>query len=307
MAKEYLSIDVGGTNIKYGLLNAAGKIIEHGETTTPTEDLDIFLDVVYKIIEKYLGRIRGVAFSVPGKVDVSKGIVYLGGSLPFLDGICLKDVVNKKHPKLMVSVVNDGKAAAMAEMWLGNLKNIDNGAAIVLGTGVGGGIVVNNRLLQGTNFQAGELSFMLNDITATGFKGMVGMNCSAVEMIEDIATALSLANKKDGRKAFELIKNGNVVAKSIFEEYCRKVALLILNVQTVVDLRRYVLGGGISAQPIVTREINRQYELYLSNNSLVDKTLKKPEIVKAKFENEANLYGALYGLLLKVDEEKIYS
>ena len=85
---------------------------------------------------------------------------------------------------------------------------------------------------------------------------------------------------------------------------CREIAVLITNIQAVADLDKIVIGGGISAQPIVVEEINRQYDQLVDEVEFVKKMLTKPEIVRARFMNDANIYGALYALLLQINHEK---
>ena len=139
MRKNYLSIDVGGTDIKYGILDRAGNLITHDKLGTPQDGVGPFLETIDQIIRRYVDQIRGVAFSIPGTVIPATGEVKVGGALPYLDVLNLVEHVHQEiDDQLIVAVENDGKAAALAELWLGNLHNIKNGAAIVLGTGVGG-------------------------------------------------------------------------------------------------------------------------------------------------------------------------
>lgn len=301
--RNYLSIDIGGTNLKYGLIDHSGKLVEHDQVSTPTEK-DEFFKAFNGIVRKYHQDIFGVAVSVPGKVDSTSGTVYFGGSLPFLHGINFKELIQSEFGPLPVGVENDGKAAALAEQWLGVLKDIPNAAAVILGTGVGGGIIVNHQLLSGSHFQAGELSFMVNDYRASNDDRLVGLNTSAVEMIKKIATVLELPDLKDGKAVFEKISQGNEQAVTIFKAYCRRVALLILNVQSVVDLTTYAIGGGISSQPLVITTINEEYDKMVAEMPLIQQMLTRPEIKKAQFENSANLYGALYGLLQRLDDQQ---
>lgn len=299
--KYYLSIDIGGTNLKYGLLDRAGHLIEHDKVPTPTSGLDDFMQVLTSIIDTQISRVRGIAISVPGKIDVSQGVVYFGGSLPFLDKVPLGKQLSEKY-HVPVGLENDGKAAAMAELWLGNLQQTPNSAAVVLGTGVGGGIILNGQLLYGTHFQAGEFSFMLNDFKNSNFiDAAVGGNTSAVGMIRNIGTELSLKDPADGIAVFQQIKAGNPIAVTKFKHFCNYVAKMILNVQSVVDLQRYVIGGGISAQPLVVKTINAEYNQMLAATPIIQDSLTKPEIIAAKFGNDANLYGALYSLLQQVN------
>lgn len=298
--RNYLSIDIGGTAIKYGLIDHSGNLIKKNAVDTP-QNLAEFKQSIIKIISRHKNEIYGVAFSVPGKVDSKRGIVYFGGSLPFLNGFNFEEFVHEEVAVIPVGVENDGKAAALAEIWLGNLKDINDAAAIILGTGVGGGIVINGNLLPGSHFQAGELSFMMSNFEHVGYEELVGMTLSAVKMIEKIAVKKNLPDKKDGRAVFTLINEGDTEAVQILREYCKKIALLIINIQTVIDVTDFVIGGGISSQPILIDTINEEYKKILNKLPLLEETLTMPRIQKAKFENSANLYGALYGLLQKVD------
>ncbi|KRL41838.1 ROK family protein [Liquorilactobacillus nagelii] len=302
--RNYLSIDIGGTNLKYGLIDHSGNLLFKRQVTTPNEKT-AFLAELRKIILAYRSKIFGVAISVPGQVDSQTGIVYHGGSLPFLDRLNFQQLIQSEFGELPVGVENDGKAGALAELWLGVLQDHPNSAAIILGTGVGGGIILNNQLLPGSHFQAGELSFMVNNYQAAGYDKLVGMSCSAVEMIEKIATELNLPDKKDGLAVFEKLSQQNSIAWKTFRAYCQRLAYLILNVQSVVDLTTYAIGGGISSQPLLVKTINEEYDKMLLELPLVKETLTRPQIKKAKFENSANLYGALYGLLQKLDQNTL--
>jgi len=304
MKTNYLAIDIGGTNIKYAVLNKSGNIISKDKIPTSCDDSQTFLDLLFNIIEPRINQIRGIAISVPGKVDTKTGTVYYGGSLPFLDGLKIREILEKRY-KVITSLENDGKAAALAELWLGNLKGIENGLALVLGTGVGGGIIINNELYRGTNFQAGELSFIINSktIESENYENLVGFQDSAVEMIKNINKSMGNKDIKDGISAFEAIKY-NEVAQRIFKQFCRGIAQLIFNVQAVVDVQKIVIGGGISSQPLLVSEVTKQYEKILNGFYLFKNSLTPPKIVAAKFRNDANLYGALYALLQREDKSK---
>lgn len=301
MKKNYLSIDIGGTNVKYAELNNAGNIIEQGKIKT-SHDKEQFLKNIDQIVEKYVKKkIKGIAFCAPGKIAHTK--IHFGGALPFLDGIDF--AVRYKKYDIPVTVINDGKASVLAENWLGSLKDMQNCAAITLGTGVGGGIIVNGKLLNGAHFQAGELSFLQLNMKKPGFDGFAGGYASAVQMIRNVNEAIENDNETDGLAAFEAINNGNEKAKKIFDEYCKRIAAIIIDIQAVVDLDAIAIGGGISAQPIVVQGINQAYDKVLADNELIRKTFTRPKIVEAKFKNGANLYGALYNLFIHVNGEKL--
>lgn len=301
MKKNYLSIDIGGTNVKYAELNNAGNIIEQGKIKT-SHDKEQFLKNIDRIVAKYVKKgIKGIAFCAPGKIAHTK--IHFGGALPFLDGINF--AVRYKKYDIPVTVINDGKASVLAENWLGSLKDMQNCAAITLGTGVGGGIIVNGKLLNGAHFQAGELSFLQLNMKEPGFDGFAGGYASAVQMIKNVNEAIENDDETDGLAAFEAINNGNEKAKKIFDEYCKRIAAIIIDIQAVVDLDAIAIGGGISAQPIVIQGINQAYDQVLADNELIGKTFTRPKIVEAKFKNGANLYGALYNLFIHVNGEKL--
>ena len=301
MKKNYLSIDIGGTNVKYAELNNAGNIIEQGKIKT-SHDKEQFLKNIDRIVAKYVKKgIKGIAFCAPGKIAHTK--IHFGGALPFLDGIDF--AVRYKKYDIPVTVINDGKASVLAENWLGSLKDMQNCAAITLGTGVGGGIIVNGKLLNGAHFQAGELSFLQLNMKEPGFDGFAGGYASAVQMIKNVNEAIENDDETDGLAAFEAINHGNEKSKKIFDVYCKRIAAIIIDIQAVVDLDAIAIGGGISAQPIVIQGINQAYDQVLADNELIGKTFTRPKIVEAKFKNGANLYGALYNLFIHVNGEKL--
>ena len=300
MNRNYLAIDIGGTNLKYGIIDRAGRLIEKHSVTTEATDREAFLAQLSAIVTQYRDQIKGVGISVPGTVKHPDDTICGGGALRFLDQVNLATVLNLPVP---VSVENDGKAAALAELWLGHLKGVENGAAVVLGTGVGGGLIFNRQLYSGTHFQAGELSFLFDTRNLGDIHHSIGWRGSAVHMIERVASALNLADQYDGYAVFEAINKRDKSAWPLFEDYAKEIAHLIYNLQTIIDVDRIVIGGGISAQKIVTETIQSAYDEMFHSNEMVAAVLTPAEIRASKFANDANLYGAIYHLLLKINAE----
>lgn len=300
MALKYLAIDIGGTNLKYGLINRAGELIEKHSTPTATADLPTFMTQLTTIVTQYQDQIKGVGIAVPGKVDHRDETIYGGGALQFLDHVNLPSALQLDVP---ISVENDGKAAALAELWLGNLKGVQNGAAVVLGTGVGGGLIFNGQLYAGSHFQAGELSFMSLDADLSDTAHWLGNQGSAVRMIERVATTLDLPDQHDGYAVFDAINQGDSRALPIFLAYAQTVAHMIYNLQTVIDVERLVIGGGISAQKIVADTIEADYRALLSQHDVIANVLTPIPILPSHFANDANLYGAIYHLLMTINQE----
>lgn len=302
--EKYLSFDIGGTNLKYALIDEKGQILEKDRVKTDAESLDTFMASMYKVADKYQDQFQGIAVCAPGKIDTENKIIYFGGALPFLDGLNLQKTLGEKY-NVPISVENDGKAAALSEQWLGELRGVDTGVAITLGTGVGGGIVVNNRVLHGWTFQAGELSWMITN-SGIGVKNMAaytGFSCSAVNMVKKVNLALGNKDLDDGIAAFDAINNDDLRATTIFNRYCRNVAIMIINIQTVINASKFVIGGGISNQPVLIEEINNQLQKILDSNPMIGKQMIAPKVVAAEHGNDSNLYGALYSLLLELKEK----
>lgn len=299
---DYLSIDVGGTYIKHSLVDRSGSLLSVNKIKTPNTQNE-FMETLFRLIEEEKEHIKGIGISLPGKVDVRKGIVYHGGSLTFMHEIRLRALIEDKFG-LSCSISNDGKAAALAELWLGNLKGIENGAAVVLGTGIGGGLILNNQLFQGSHFQAGELSFLINYQPVEEQETLVGVSSSAVNFVKSSCKLLGLKNINDGKAVFDALdQNQNVALKKMFTDYCQVIARIIINLQVTLDLKRVVIGGGISAQNRLVEEVNRQYQFMRDKQPLLKSSFEPLEILPCHFRSEANLLGAIYQLFLQLEKD----
>lgn len=298
---HFLSIDIGGTFIKHALINRSGQIVFVKKEATP-ENLVDFKVVLTMILKQYNNQIKAVAVSCPGKIDSAEGIIYHGGALTFLHEFPLKAFIEKEI-KLPCSVMNDGKSAALAELWLGQLKDISNGGVMTLGTGVGGGLILNGSLHSGAHFQAGEFSMLMMATEYPVDLGTIGgAKGSAVRFIGQAAEKIGLDDRLDGRRVFEELEKKNEIIYPLFQEYCRDVAFIMMNVQAVVDLEKIAIGGGISAQPLLIEEIKKQHQQILESFPIFSSMIPPVEIVPCHFRNEAGLLGALYHLLEETEE-----
>ncbi|UNL37909.1 ROK family protein [Lactobacillus delbrueckii] len=125
--------------MKYALMDNEGQLLEKGKRPS-ADNLDDFVAALYEIGDQYKGKFTGIAVCAPGKIDTEKMIIHYGGALTFLDGLNLEETLGFRYG-VAVSAENDAKAAALCEQWLGELKGVDTGAVMTLGTGVGGGIL----------------------------------------------------------------------------------------------------------------------------------------------------------------------
>ncbi|NHC43204.1 ROK family protein [Bacillus sp. MM2020_1] len=293
----YLVIDIGGTFIKYALMDPAGSIITKRQKRTPITNLSDFKEVIFSIIEdQELKELNGIAFSCPGTIDVNKGTIYHGGLLPFLHEVQLAKIIKERYG-IDVTIENDAKCAALAELWLGSVKEARDSVVLVLGSAVGGGIIIDGKLHRGFHLSAGEVSYIMNEVNSQTREGeFVGTVCSAVQMVARIAEVKKLKEPANGEVVFEFINGHDKEANAIFDEYCIQLAALILNLQYILDPEIVAIGGGISSQPMVLERIE------WAINELKEKNpvhTAAPKVVTCKFRNDANLYGALYHFLEK--------
>jgi predicted NBD/HSP70 family sugar kinase len=299
----YLVIDIGGTFIKFALMNREGKVLKKGKKTSPSIELSDFLRLIYSIIEdQNLIEVKGIAISCPGTIDIKSGTIYHGGNLPYLHQVNLVNIIQERFG-IDVTIENDAKCAALAELWLGSVKGRKNAVILVLGSGVGGGIIIDGKLYRGTNLSAGEVSFVMSNVNGQTKQGeFVGSQSSATNMVARIAELKKLDKRKDGEAVFEFIKENDQESKAIFDEYCIHLGTLILNLQYILDPEIFAIGGGISAQPIVLQRIKWAINELEKNNPI---HYINPNVVTCTFGNDANLYGALYHFILTKEEDSI--
>ena len=223
-----LAIDFGGTQVKSALVSEEFAIEKSLPTQSSPQTLEQAIDVIDQIVTSVEEDLSGIAISVPGTVDTEEGVIYHGGLLRFFHGFRIKEVLEAKY-HLPVMALNDGKAAALAELATGHLQGVTNGAALVLGSGLGGGFIINGKLFQGSHFQAGELTFLLPvQMEKVDPSLMRGMTLSAVGLITKVNEVLGNSDLKDGLAAFKAINAGDKTVYSLFENYCRNLAITIL-------------------------------------------------------------------------------
>lgn len=294
---NYAVVDVGGTFTKYAVMTAEGDFLRKGKIPTETEDLDRFLMSIadiYEEAEKTEGSIAGVALSMPGFLNVETGYAHNGGGVKCVHEINLIEALRERIP-VPVTMENDARCAALAELWQGNLRGCRDAAAVILGTGVGGGIIVNGEILRGMHFVAGELSyFMMEDSGGVlDLEKIAAYQASARGLVTMTARAKGIPEEEmDGFRVFRMIEDGDEEVRDILWKYAGNVARLICNIQIMTDPERVVVGGGISTQPLLLEMIRKQAEIAMKAFFWTE--LPIPEIMPCRFFNDSNLIGALY-------------
>lgn len=298
--KRYLVFDAGGTFIKYALMNENAEILEKDKTPTPdyhTHTKEDFYSALDCVVERYKEQIEGIAISMPGMLDNRNGYCVTAGYLAYLAGSAVGDELTERYG-IPVSVENDGKCAALAEYWKGSLKGCDNGAVVVLGSGVGGGIILNGRLYRGNHFTAGEYSYICTDVEGPEREDSYwGINSGASGLAKAVAHYTKEDWKSyDGIRIFELANNGNEQVLEGLKKYTHNLAVQIYNLNVYLDLDLIAIGGGISQQPLLHEYLQKSMAEYLEQIPLrkIAPYVPQPRLTNCKFYNDANLIGALY-------------
>lgn len=163
--KEYFGIDVGGTAVKWAVLGEDFSIRERGSLPTDFATADEAVEALTGLIEPYRDRVSAVGVSAPGGIyeDDADGTIHRGGALTYMDGCPLGKLLRERFD-MPVAVNNDGKCCALGEYAAGALRGCRTGVVLAIGTGIGGGIVIDGRVLRGAHGFAGEFSFLRNDV-----------------------------------------------------------------------------------------------------------------------------------------------
>ena len=278
------------------------EFIEKGKVPTPMDSIESFIEVVGDIYDNYKNEIEGMAISMPGVLDSEKGYAYSGGFLTYNSG---KEIVKilQERCTTKITIENDGKCAALAEVWKGSLKDSNEGVVIVLGTGVGVGIIIDRKLHKGKNFFAGEFSYMGTNVNNTqNIENLWGFISGSKALIDATTKAKSIqAEEIDGYRVFEYVNKKDENILKILDDFTYKLAVQIFNLQCVLDPEVFAIGGGISDQDILIEYIQRNVEKYcesFENFNGFNFYVPKPKVVRCEYRNDANLIGALYNFII---------
>lgn len=291
-------MDIGGNFIKSGICNEEGEIIKTFQPKATPQEKNSFLEVFDRVISEVLAaqgsrNIKGVALSHAGIVDNKNGLSVFNGSLPFLKGYNYRNRIKSRF-SLPMSIINDGQAAALAEAEQGALKDIKNGACLILGTGLALGIIIDGKIYQGANNIPGEVSFVLSTFDSPPLVRTAGV----FSFIRPANQLLGNSDINDARPVFEHLRNNpHPEVERLFIQYAQVIAALVYNLHLILDLERIAIGGGISNEVIFIDELRKQYQyLYDNHPSFVfrEEIFAPTELKVCEFRSESNLKGAYY-------------
>lgn len=293
---RYLGIDVGGTEIKYGIFDENGNefIEESGSAKSVRDDLDKIIDILSRMI-KSAKEIDGVGISIPGGVDNENGVIIEGETIPVLAGVDLIGILNEKTG-FNVAIENDANCVVLAEKWIGNGKDCSSFVCMTIGTGIGGGMFINNKIHVGKNFFAGEFGYIIiedfedyNNIPTLSFS-------SATEpLLKQVALAKEMKFKDiNGLKVFKMIENGDEVVIEAYRKWLRKLCIGINNVGFSIDPEKFLIGGGVSGAPRLIPDIKEELRK-------INPYTERWKIETCKHFNSSGKIGAVYNYLVRND------
>lgn len=282
---KLLTIDIGGTEIKYGIVDDRLDITNKHTFPTPTDRFEHLIETLYEIYLQYQNEVEGIAIAMPGFIDADAGFCYQGGALRYNANKPFADILAKTC-NCKVHIDNDGKAAALAEYKAGALQGCQNGAVFIIGTGVGGGLIINGQLVRGRNFTAGEFSYInVNNTLQNGMSGMLTAYCSTTALLDNFTTKANITDDINEIDFFKYLSDNNKDAITVFDEFCMNIAIQISNLGILLNVETVAIGGGISRQPILVETIRSKMKL-IGIEPMI------PNVVNCHFHSDANLIGA---------------
>ena len=287
-----LAIDIGGTMIKYGLVSSDGKILSTNKIKTEaSKGLNNILNKIDNIFKGYKeNNPVGIAVSGTGQINSMIGKV-IGGNpiIPNWIGTNLVKILEEKY-NLPAVLENDVNCVALGEKWIGAGKDLSNFICLTIGTGIGGGIILNNQLFRGENFVAGEFGHTL-------------IKKGEFEQFASTTALIRLVKEKtgkilNGKEIFDLEKKEIVEYQEVISEWIENLTDGLSSIVYCFNPANIILGGGVIEQgePLINR----------IKNSLFKKIglqfKEKLNIIQAKLGNNAGMIGASYLLLEKINK-----
>lgn len=294
MSKKYLVIDVGGTFIKYAVIDDNGNFISKDKCPTPMKGQDDFLNLLEDLYHQQEEKISGIAISAAGMVDADRGIMINGGAVRFIRNLPIAKIMSERCG-VPVTVENDAKCAALAEVWKGALKECRNGIALIIGTAIGGAVIIDRKVLRGEGLLAGEFSYMFLDAFDVADRSKALGGWGVPRLIKNVEKRLGRSGgTMPGEEIFKLADEGDNEVISEIRKYANVLAVIISNLQVIIAPERFVIGGGISRQPLLIQMIQEELD---NNSQYYFNPIKKPDVVNCEFYNDSNMIGALYAHL----------
>ncbi len=305
-------VDVGGTTVKMGLFQTSGKLLDTWEIKTRTEENGVYIlsdiknSVLKKMEENNIKKnyVEGIGIGVPGPVN-SDGLVYRCVNLGWGVFNIEKDLAVMTG--LKVKAGNDANVAALGEIWQGGGKGYRSIVMVTLGTGVGGGVIIDGKIVAGANGAAGEIGHIHikddeNELCGCGKKGCLEQYASATGIVRmtkkyfaeqpDIVSILSMNGDFSAKDIFDAAKNGDTVGNLMIEETAALLGKTLSKIACVINPAAFVIGGGMANAGDNLIQLIKKYYIQYAFHASEDIVFKK-----AQLSNNAGIYGGVKLLL----------
>jgi glucokinase len=298
MPEYSIGVDLGGTNLRAAAIDQTGKILDKIAGSTELSAgrdavIDDLVAAIVKLRDKHgPDRLAGVGIGVPGFILIEKGIIVGSHNMPGFDDFPVRDEIERRL-KAAVILENDANAAALGEKWMGAGRDVNDLVLLTLGTGIGGGIIFEGRVLHGFVGMAGELGHMTvnptGNLCGCGNIGCMEKHASAIAIVS-MAKLLSLGDNLTAEGVCRLAMEGNQNAKRIFESMGTALGTGLAMLINIFNFPLYLLSGGVLPAwdlfaPAMFQQIQLRSFTYRNTQTRVEKAI---------LGNEAGLYGAAY-------------
>ena len=299
MTEFGIGVDLGGTNLRAAAIDRDGNLLDK-PISVDTNYLGgreaVIGDIVAAVNRLKLQfescLLAGVGIGVPGFIRLREGFITNSNNLPYLEDFPVRDEIERRLGTPII-LENDANAAALGETWMGAGKEVDDLVLLTLGTGVGGGIIFDGKVVHGALGMAGELGHLTIDPNGPpcgcGNNGCLEKIASATA-VESMAYLMSLGDNLTSRDVYNLAAGGNVKAQRIFQQMGRALGIAVANLINTFNFPLYLLSGGMLPAwdyfaPTMLEEVSRRSFTYRNSQTRIE---------QAKLGNLAGLYGAAY-------------
>lgn len=312
MDNYFLTFDVGGTRIKFGVVSASGQLLRSGNFASPVnEGADAFFEILGKNIDLILsetaGELKGIGLGLSGAVDPDFGVVLLPGKFKELEGFPIVRLLRQRY-HCPVMADNDGRLAAYAEKYYGAARDIDWAVVITLGTGVGSGVIVDGKILTDRHLMFGtQLGHLIINKTSdqtclTGNRGTAEIACSSTALGLQVKSAIQrgiptlLADKYyenpnaiDFQSISEACRAGDSLCLQELEVWIDNLSVLLVNAVHAYGPERIILSGGaVLSADLFLEKLNNKV-----NSRVFRYSLGQPiEILVSSMQDFAGVLGA---------------
>jgi glucokinase len=296
---EYsIGLDLGGTNLRAAAIDRNGKMLDKVSGCTQySEGRDaIVQDMVdaIRVMRDRFGKehLAGIGIGVPGFISLKEGVIKNSNNLASLENFPIREEIGRQLETTVI-LENDANAAALGEKWIGAGRDVDDLIMLTLGTGIGGGIISNGKILHGANGMAGELGHITavpnGNPCGCGNRGCVEKHASATAIVA-MAKLLGLGDNLSALDVFDMATAGDPKAKMIFVSMGEAIGIVLAMLVNAFNFPLYLIAGGMIAgwemfAPSMLEEARRRSFSFRTTDTRVE---------RARLGNEAGLYGAAY-------------